>query len=422
MSIDNISSNNIFYRKKIEEYNDLSNNEKSSILSIFDFIDNNEEDNQKGIITTNNAINDFLQKTRNILKEKFDKFLEFIESGNQGYRSQENTLQKPLSRESQYENLANILNITYDKNRGIGKNQMKNILASGYVDANGNVTETSDNIQEAGKYIPSTNDLKNLQYVFGKTQFADNFSDHNQMLDAIEYAKQNGVNIDEATVLISCDTHSDVYFDMPENESIADWVNTALAKNHNLQDFYWVVSDNMVKDKEFGAILSGNEIENEFGGKQGEALVQNIGITANLEEEESVQTYYIYPDGTLTDIEDEGSKPVRIHIVTEKNLPDFSNQKVITTFDMDYFSNSGVDTFTHYRDNKDSNQLNEAFSQMLQTFAEHHIQPIMHGNCYSEDDYLPKEDYNQAQDFANAIIKSTPQKNDILDKYEHKHY
>lgn len=420
MSIDNISQNNSINRSIIQKNNNLAEEEKNNLLSIFDAIDAKEEDNQLGTITTADAINNFLKKTKDYLGEKYNKFLEFIT--NNYLEKPDTSNQTTISRAKQYETLASSLNINYQTDKKIDKQKTKQILNSGYVDAHGNVTDTQNNIQAEGKYIPTEKDLANMKYVFGQTQFADNFEDHNQMLDAMEYAKKQGVNIDDATVLINFDTHSDVYINSLGSESIANWVNSAIAQNPNITDFYWVVSENMIADKEFGNILSGNQVENSFDDKAGAPLYQNVGIKTDLKNSESIQTYYISPDGFLFEDDSYGdSRPIRIHITTEKNLTDFSGQKVISTFDMDYFSNSGVDTYTLYRDNKNEAELNQAFSQILQTLADHHIQPIMHGNCYSNDDYLPNEDYNQAQGFANEIIKSTPQGSDVLDKYKHKH-
>ena len=419
MSISNIPNNNSITKILIEKNTNLSTEEKNQLINLFDAVDEQEEDNQPGIITTEQAINSFWAKTKNYLGEKYNEFLNFYINNNSN--EPQVSPQSQHTRAKQYEILASSLNIEYETEK-IDKQKTKQILNSGYVDAHGNVTDTPDNIQTEGRYIMSEKDLANMKYVFGQTQFADNFEDHNQMLDAMEYAKKKGVDISEATVLINCDTHSDVYINCPGKESIADWVNSAIAKNPNITDFYWVVSENMIEDKEFGNLLSGNQIENSFDDEAGAPLYQNVGVKADLKNSESVQTYYISPDGFLYDDNIYGDgRPIRIHITTEKNLPDFSGKKVISTFDMDFFSNSGVDTKTLYRDNKNEEELNQAFSQMLQTFADHHIQPIMHGNCYSNDDYLPKEDYNQVQGFANEIIKSTPQGLDVLDQYKHKH-
>lgn len=424
VSISNVSQDNSIKKCSIEQINNLSTEEKNQLISIFDAIDEQEEDNQSGTITTDQAINNFLAKTKDYLGEKYNEFLNFLINN---HSDKPQIFPQPeLTRSEQYEKLTLSLNIE-GKIRG---QKHKELINSGYVDAHGNVTVTQNNFQEEGVYIPTEQDLANMKYVFGQTSFADNFSDHNQMIDAIEYAKSNGVDISEVTTLISCDTHSDVYMDLGR-ESIADWVNTVLARNPNITDFYWVVSDNMVKDDELGNILSGNTNLEDWGGP----IFQNVYIKkdlqegmsfqtvkANLQEGESVQTYYVSSDGFLTPDNWQGNgRPVKIHITTERFLPDFSGQQVISTFDMDYFSNSGVDTITLYRDNKNEEELNQAFAQILQTFADHHIQPIIHGNCYSNDDYLPQEDYNQAQGFANEIIKSTPQGSDIFEQYKHKH-
>ena len=304
------------------------------------------------------------------------------------------------------------------------KDVLKQLNALGLLDAHGNIVRMGGCLQESGTYTPSETDIQNLKYVFGKTKFADNFSDHNQMLDVMEHAKEQlGISLDDVTVLINCDTHSDVYLNSVNvSESIADWVNTCLAKTPSITDFYWVVSENMVNDTEVGKILNGELVVNRKNSGQ-KPLLQNVDIKADLNNNESVQTYYINNEtGKIYANTIKSGRPIRIHICTEKNLPDFKGQKIISTFDMDYFSNSGIDTATSYRDNKTADELNIAFSKLLQTFADHHIQPIIHGNCYSDDDYLPKEDLPQAKQFSDAIINATPQKEDMLEKYKHHHY
>lgn len=112
---------------------------------------------------------------------------------------------------------------------------------------------------------------------------------------------------------------------------------------------------------------------------------------------------------------------VNIHFTTENTLADFKNKEVMTTIDMDYFSNSGIDTTSYYRDNKNEEELNIAFSKTLQKMSEAGIKPTIHTTCLSDDDYLPSEDIPQATDFANSIISSTPQKNDIIHSYSRTH-
>ena len=77
MGIDNIN-NSFFNRSLIEQNNDLSNEDKSKILNIFDTIDNQENDNKIGVITTLEAINMFLGKIKNILNDNYNKFLDSI--------------------------------------------------------------------------------------------------------------------------------------------------------------------------------------------------------------------------------------------------------------------------------------------------------------------------------------------------------
>lgn len=282
-----------------------------------------------------------------------------------------------------------------------------------------------DYIQRPGTYIPSETDISNIKYVFEGAKLVDNFYDHNQMIDVLRYANNKGLNIKDIPILINCDTHSDVYLNSVPTKSVADWVNTVLNEYPNITDFYWVVSGNMVKDFKYGRILSGKKKED---ATKANPFFQNIDVVADLKKEESVQSYYMMPNGKLLYAKDDAEaksyiqknyRKIRLHICTEKNLPDFKNKKVITTFDMDYFSNSGNDTINNYADNKTAKKLNKAFSQILSTFAEHNIQPVIHGNCYSSDKYLPKEDLKQAMEFANTIISNILQGTDIISEYKY---
>ena len=78
MGIDNIPNNNSINISFIEQNKDLSNKEKESLLSIFNTIDSQEDDNQKGILTTFDAINEFLESSKNIIGKKYNKFLDSV--------------------------------------------------------------------------------------------------------------------------------------------------------------------------------------------------------------------------------------------------------------------------------------------------------------------------------------------------------
>lgn len=78
MSIDKIIKNNLVNKNLLESIKDLSKEDKSKLLNIFNFIDKNEKDDQKGIITTDEALNSFLEEIRNSIGEKYDKILDTI--------------------------------------------------------------------------------------------------------------------------------------------------------------------------------------------------------------------------------------------------------------------------------------------------------------------------------------------------------
>ena len=78
MSIDKIIKNNSINKNVFESIKDLSKEDKSKLLNIFNFVDKNEKDDQKGIITTDEALNSFLKEVRNSIGEKYDKILDTI--------------------------------------------------------------------------------------------------------------------------------------------------------------------------------------------------------------------------------------------------------------------------------------------------------------------------------------------------------
>jgi len=78
MGIDNISNSNSINRSLIEQNNDLSKEEKENLLSIFDAVDEQEEDNQKGTITTFDSMNKFLGQIKENIGDKYNKFLDSI--------------------------------------------------------------------------------------------------------------------------------------------------------------------------------------------------------------------------------------------------------------------------------------------------------------------------------------------------------
>ena len=347
------------------------------------------------------------------------------------------------------------------------------VLKEGYMDNEGNVSLTPEN-QLPGKYSPSAKDKQNLNKIFAGTEFADNINNHNQALDAIEYAKSKGVKIPQ--ILINFDSHSDIYtgrdsyVSSRKGASIANWVNECIAK-HDLTDVYWVIPENMANDEEVKAILSGEKEVKNKGSKYSKPLLQNLDKTrtANPNKSDFIQTFIVdkkdgklfhpnlseeemiamlngekmideefYKDNSasgtwrekfarntvyqekMDDGRDRFAK-VNIHFVTENTLPDFKDKNVMTSIDMDYFSNSGADTMTLYRDNKNEEEKNKAFSKTLDTIAKAGIKPVIHTTCLSDDDYLPHEDIEQATDFANAVITSTPQKTDNIKLYSRTH-
>ena len=68
-----INNCNAINRNSIVSNKELTQKEKQIVLNIFDSIDKNEKDNQSGIITTNNAVNNFWLKVKNTVLNKYEK-------------------------------------------------------------------------------------------------------------------------------------------------------------------------------------------------------------------------------------------------------------------------------------------------------------------------------------------------------------
>ena len=281
------------------------------------------------------------------------------------------------------------------------------ILRRGYMDNEGNIS-LNPSPQNSGRYTPSIEDKNNLNNIFSETKFADNINNHNQALDSIEYAKSKDIKIPK--ILINFDSHSDIYIgndssiDSKQGANIANWVNECIA-DYDLTDVYWIIPEKMVNDKELKHIINGKFQLKSDKINDSRPLIQNLELDniKDLNEGEFMQTFIVdRKDGklihpNLSEIEmnemlfgkneilveytankntvlksfnnkktvyqeklEDGRDRfarVNIHFTTENTLADFKNKEVMTTIDMDYFSNSGIDTTSYYRDNKNEEEL-----------------------------------------------------------------
>lgn len=78
MTINKIIKNNSVNKTSFESMKNLSEDEKIKLLNIFNFIDEKENDNLKGVITTDEALNSFLKEVRNSLGERYNQILDSI--------------------------------------------------------------------------------------------------------------------------------------------------------------------------------------------------------------------------------------------------------------------------------------------------------------------------------------------------------
>lgn len=235
--------------------------------------------------------------------------------------------------------------------------------------------------------------------VFGQSSF-ELVRNHNQVLDVNEadVMQKHGISKDDPVVLINFDSHSDMYLYPMEKdgkESIANWVNTTLARNPNITDFYWVLPNEFKNNPELHQHFF---MDPDKSMALDDQTRSNLGVVEpNLKVffNNSTGKMHLYklPKGANKD----DFRQVNIHKVALDDLPNMKGKNVILSTDLDGFANKGHDT---EKKAKVPFQAEQGFENYLKQLKEKGVRPFLHTVSVSPE-YLQDEHLNSALDFAS---------------------
>jgi len=279
----------------------------------------------------------------------------------------------------------------------------------------------------------------NIKNVTSNAKIIDINQNHNQALDAANYAAARNINIPQ--ILINFDTHSDIHLnlDITQNGAlISDWINVYFSENQNAIELYWVMpreealnvplrlffasGDSDYLDEPFA--LYGNSLKkiNPFKFLKTpltkHAYTQEflLDTTNGYMMEAAPEDVYKKLKINLS-LKNPKLKNIKITTCTEDTLPDFKGKDVFLSIDADYVSNSGFDTTGDFINNKNSQQIDKILYQMIKTLNDKNINPSII-NLTLSPQYLPVEDYPQLENFYNKILEIS-KKPDALQNYKY---
>lgn len=237
--------------------------------------------------------------------------------------------------------------------------------------------------------------------VFGNSSF-EIVRNHNQVLDVNEAAvmKKHGISKDDPVVLINFDSHSDMYLqDMARdgNESIANWVNTTLARNPNITDFYWVLPNEFKNNPalhDHFFMDAGKAKEHDHGSRRNMALVEPE-LKVYFNNSTGKMHLYKLPEGASA----EDFREVKIHKVALDDMPSMKGKNVILSTDLDGFANKGHDTEQNAQVPFKSDS---GFEHYLRQLKEKGVKPFLHTVSVSPE-YLQDQHVDQALNFGALV-------------------
>ncbi len=191
-----------------------------------------------------------------------------------------------------------------------------------------------------------------------KTPVVDLIVDHNQTLDTIDKALKQGI-IRDKFVFVHVDSHSDIYLNAREKETVADYVNSLFNLTPcPVREAYWVVPDS------------------------------RCPVATQLDRGDGVGPLMLDKEPPY-DVTVEGGAVV--HIVREDQLPDFRGQKdIVLDIDEDYFS-SGIS-------NPDRRELDRRLRAFGVALESRNLNPDLVVVCKSPV-YTGSEDMRQIEEY-----------------------
>lgn len=271
-----------------------------------------------------------------------------------------------------------------------------------------------------------------IKQICKNLKIIDSNMDHNQALDVIEYAKQQGVEIPKT--IINFDTHSDVYLFSPIDKrlgaQIYDWLNEVFAKNPNTDELYWVMPEEEATDPALQAMFKAKESTVIDIILYGNSQRNSDEVNPNVHKYPYIQYFVVdTKSGYIKEIIDENDKfkrlpldpqnpnykKIKIITCTESTLPDFKNKKVFLSIDADYISNSGYDTPLKFSNDKNAYQIQAAVYKLIKTIHKKHIRPEIISLTLSPH-YVPDEDIDTMLSFFELFVTNSGKK-DALQEY-----
>jgi len=188
--------------------------------------------------------------------------------------------------------------------------------------------------------ISSSPTLKNtvtsaMQRVFGGVRLFYTRRNHTAGLTTLNIAREKGLLANRPNmILMNVDSHSDLYFQQKSNTiDSGNWVNTALLNHPEISEVIWVMPPEIAHSQ-----LSHPSLE------RNSAVWAYCSQTPIFIGETENEIYFdkIPPEKTLAS---KHYRCIQLYMVTADKLPDLKNRHIYLSMDMDYFSNTGWDTY-----------------------------------------------------------------------------
>ncbi len=255
-----------------------------------------------------------------------------------------------------------------------------------------------------------------MREIFGQSQYFDLVRNHNQVIStpgdrtiAALSAPSPGETVDAATsaiqsapdaptVLLNFDTHSDMYTGATsdDQESIAQWVNSVLQHNPNVNEVYWVLPNDLrdnpdLNERYFAESATGNNVDPVFVNAARDMTVY-LSRTSGALLTERPANY-----------SEENYRAIQFHKRTMDELPDFAGRRAAVSIDLDYFDNRGYDTTAGAEVNYRSQQ---GFADFVEGMRRVNLQPVF-TTVSASPEYVRSEHMRDLLRFSSLVEEAT---------------
>jgi len=272
---------------------------------------------------------------------------------------------------------------------------------------------------------------KNLKFITKNTKLIDSNIDHNQALDVLEYSQKKGIKTPD--ILINFDTHSDIYLNRKVigkyDAGIEDWINEFIAKNSNVNEVIWVISNEETLNTDMRQEFAANKKDGLTWGFPlfGNSLKDDVFYldviplnifpytqTFLLDEKTGILNEYVegHELNNLLFEKETKFRKIKVTTCTENTLPDLKGKDVFLSIDADYLSNSGFDTFNNFQTLRTPKQLEYVMASLIKSIKTKHINPVIISMTLSPQ-YLPQNAHMQVIDFFKFVHKTSGLEDEI---------